>query len=235
MATRKKNGHTHPHEEPRLPVPVPKPKSRARTAETEGSDGATPGPRTRRGAVERRVHETECSVALDLDGDGRALVHTPLPYFNAILESLAKHSLFDLRIDASGDIDAHAQVIVESVGLCLGRALLEALGDRAGLARLGERTAPVGESRVRCVVDLSDRPSYVLEGPAPTGFVGAFDVELCDTFLRALAMEGRLALHVIVERGGPRHQVVEATFTALARALEQATVIDPRRVPTLKN
>lgn len=230
MATRKKNGHTQPHEEPRLPVPVPKPRSRARTAEPDSGNGDTPGPRTRRGAVERRVQETEVSLALDLDGDGRAHVHTPLPYFNAILEALAKHSLFDLRIDASGDIDAHAQIIVESVGSCLGRALLEALGDRAGLSRLGERTVPVGESRVRCVVDLSDRPAYVLEGGGPTGYVGSFDVELCDTFLRAFALEGRLALHVIVERAGPRHQVVEATFLALARALEQATVVDERRV-----
>lgn len=232
MATRKKNGHTLPHEEPRLPVPVPKPKSRAHPPEPPSAE---PAPRTRRGAVERRTPEAEVSVALDLDGEGHALVRTPLPYFNALLELLAKHGMFDLRIDASGDVDARGQDMVESVGLCLGRALVEAVGDRAGLVRLGERTVPLGDARVRCVVDVSDRPAFVLEGALPTGHVGSFDVELCAPFLRALATEGRLALHVIVERGGPRHHVAEACFLALARALEQATVVDTRRAPTLKN
>lgn len=232
MAIRKKNGHTEPHEEPRLPVPVPKPRSRARAAEPESGEPAQPGPRTRRGAFERRTPETEVSIALDLDGDGRAHVHTPLPYFNALLESLAKHSLFDVRIEASGDIDAHGQDIVVNVGQCLGRALQEALGDRVGLVRFGERTVLAADARVRCVVELSDRPGFVIEGPKPTGYVGSFDVELLEPFLEAFATEGRFGLHVVVERGSSRSRVVEACFTALARALEQATVVDQRRVPS---
>lgn len=235
MATRKKNGHTSPHDEPRLPVPVARPKSRARPGEPEPGEAPAPQPRARRGAVERRTAETEVSLALDLDGEGRAHVHTPIPFFNLLLESLAKHSLFDLRIDASGDLDAHAQDIVENVGSCLGRALLEAVGDRAGLSRFGERTVPAGEARVRCVTDLGDRPGFVLEGSWPSGYVGSFDGELCAVFLRALAHEGRLDLHVVVERSGQRHQVAEACFAALARALEQATLVEPRRAPSLKN
>lgn len=227
MATKKKNGHTPPTEEPRLPVPVPRPKSRARAAETPATP--SPAPRARRGAVERRIPETEVSVALDLDGEGRAHVHTPLAYLDGLLELLAKHALFDVRVDASGDVDAHAYAIVESIGYCLGRALLEAVGDRAGLVRLGERTAPSADARVRCAVDLGDRPAIAVEGAPLTGHVGSFDAALVPVLLQAIALEGRLALHVVVERAGHPHTTLEALFTALGRALEQATLVDARR------
>lgn len=214
------NGHVGPKDEPKLPVPIRKP--------TAGS-GPERAPKPRRATVQRRTRETDITLALDLDGTGRAQVETPLPFFGHMLESLAKHSLIDLRIDARGDVEVDPHHTVEDVGICFGRALHEAIGDRIGMMRYGEATLPFDEALVRCFVDLGGRPSFVWKVAIPPGRIGTFDVELAEVFFSAVAAEGRMNLHLILEYGHNRHHIVEGCFKSLARALERAVMIDPRR------
>ena len=165
-------------------------------------------PRARRGTVTRRTKETDVSVAL---------------------EALAKHSLIDLQVRASGDIEVDAHHTVEDVALCIGRALVEAIGDRAGMTRYGEATLPFDETLVRCYVDLCGRPAFVYRVEIAPGRVGTFDAELCEVFFSALANEGRMNLHLVKEYGTNRHHIIEGCFKSLARALERAIFVDPRR------
>ncbi len=221
------NGHVEPEDEPQLPVPVAK----------RREDPRPGSPRSRRGAVERRTSETEVSLALDLDGVGRARIETPIPFFSHLLESLAKHSLIDLEVHARGDVEVDPHHLVEDVGLCFGRALLEAIGDRQGIQRYGEATLPFDEALVRCYVDLSGRPAFVYKVDVLPGRIGSFDVELAEVFHGAVASEGRMNLHLILEYGKNRHHVVEGGVKALARALKSAIAIDPRRaseIPSTK-
>jgi imidazoleglycerol-phosphate dehydratase len=179
--------------------------------------------------VQRRTRETDVSIAIDLDGTGRAHVETPIPFFSHMLESLAKHSLIDLRVDARGDVEVDPHHTVEDVGICFGRAIHEAIGDRAGMMRFGEATLPFDEALIRCYVDLGGRSSFVYRVEVPSGRIGTFDVELAEVFFSALAQEGRMNLHLILEYGKNRHHIVEGCFKSLARALERAVSIDPRR------
>lgn len=213
-----------PKEEPKLPVPIRRPSSQGPAA-----DGAPSSPRIRRATVQRRTKETDISLALDLDGSGRAHVDTPLPFLSHMLDSLARHSLFDLRVSASGDVDVDPHHLVEDVGLCLGRALLQAIGDRLGMMRFGEATLPFDEALVRCYVDLGGRPAFVYKVEVAPGRIGTFDVELAEVFFSAVASEARMNLHLILEYGKNRHHIVEGCFKSFARALERAVLIDPRR------
>ena len=146
-----------------------------------------------------------------------------------MLEALAKHSLIDLQVRASGDIEVDAHHTVEDVALCIGRALVEAIGDRAGMTRYGEATLPFDETLVRCYVDLCGRPAFVYRVEIAPGRVGTFDAELCEVFFSALANEGRMNLHLVKEYGTNRHHIIEGCFKSLARALERAIFVDPRR------
>lgn len=225
MATRrkKKNGHVAPADEPKLPARISKRKGTNKDA--------------RRASVQRRTRETDVSVVLDLDGRGRSEIDTRLPFFDHMLQALAKHSLIDLSVHARGDIEVDPHHTVEDVGLCIGRALVDAIGDRAGMVRYGEATLPFDEALVRCYVDLCGRPAFVYRVDIVPGRVGTFDAELGEVFFGAVANEGRMNLHLIAEYGTNRHHLLEGCFKSFARALEQALQIDPRRemdVPSTK-
>lgn len=220
MAGKKRNGHVDAREEPRLPVPL---------ARKKPPEADAPSPRVRRGAVERRTAETSVSVVVDLDGEGRARIDTQLPFLNHMLEALSKHSLVDLSVEGRGDVEVDPHHLVEDVGLCLGRALVEAVGDRIGMRRYGEATLPFDEALVRCHLDLGGRAAFVYKVPITPGRIGSFDVELCEVFFRAVAHEGRMNLHLVAEYGENRHHLVEGCFKSFARALERAVSLDPRR------
>ena len=225
-APRRKNGRVAEKDTPKLPV-------RLKTARQSGTEEHTP----RRGTVTRKTRETEVSVALELDGQGRSSIDTGLPFFDHVLESLAKHSLIDLRVKARGDLEVDPHHTVEDVGLCIGRALVEAVGNREGMIRFGQSAIPFDEALIRCHVDLGGRSSFVYRVDIPAGRVGSFDVELAEVFFSALAQEGRMNLHLITEYGNNRHHLIEGCFKACARALEQAVVIDPKRhsmIPSTK-
>ena len=191
---------------------------------------------TRTAQIERKTAETEIHVSLGLDGDGAGERATGVGFFDHMLDLLARHGHFDLVVEARGDLDTGAHHTVEDVGICLGQALDEALGDRAGIARFGHATIPMDEARASCAIDVSGRGLCAFEAALPPGAIGNFDHELLEEFLRALATNAKLTLHLTVERGNNSHHVIEASFKALARALRAATAIDAAEhgVPSTK-
>jgi imidazoleglycerol-phosphate dehydratase len=191
---------------------------------------------TRSAQIDRRTAETEIHVSLGLDGEGAGDRATGVGFFDHMLDLLARHGHLDLVIRATGDLDTGAHHTVEDVGICLGQALDGALGDRAGIARFGQATIPMDEARASCAIDVSGRGLCVFEAELPPGAIGNFDHELVEEFLRALAMNAKLTLHLTVERGTNAHHVIEASFKALARALRAATALDAgeRGVPSTK-
>jgi imidazoleglycerol-phosphate dehydratase len=182
----------------------------------------------RSATVTRRTKETDIRVEVKLDGQGRYDVKTGIPFLDHMLEILARHGLFDLTVRASGDLDVDHHHTVEDVGLVLGQALRDALGDKAGIRRFGEATVPLDEALVSTVVDLSGRPFLAYEVKIKQAKIGAFDVELIHDFLLALANQVGMNLHVRMAAGRNPHHIVEATFKSLARALDVATQRDPR-------
>jgi imidazoleglycerol-phosphate dehydratase len=194
-------------------------------------------PRT--GERERRTRETEISVRVELDGTGEAEAATGIGFFDHMLDALARHGMFDLRVHCEGDLHIDGHHTVEDVGIALGGAFLDALGDKRGIARYADATVPLDEALVRAVVDVSGRPFLHFDVPLPPdqGRIGDFDAALSAEFWRAFAMEARITLHLDGIRGDNAHHVVEATFKAAARALDAATRIDARRadvVPSTK-
>ena len=192
---------------------------------------------TRCGVAERKTKETHVSVRLTLDGSGRAQVNTGVGFFDHMLEALARHALLDLEIQATGDLHVDAHHTVEDVGIVLGQALAQALGDRRGIRRYGEATVPLDDALARVVVDVSGRPYLAYHAEPPTWQkLGDYDVALTPEFFRALATHGGLTLHVDLLRGQNAHHVVEAVFKAAARALGEATSLDSRvgDVPSTK-
>ncbi|HEV2148111.1 MAG TPA: imidazoleglycerol-phosphate dehydratase HisB [Longimicrobiaceae bacterium] len=187
----------------------------------------------------RRTRETEISVRIDLDGTGSAEVETGIGFFDHMLDALARHGTFDLAVRCRGDLHIDGHHTVEDVGIVLGGAFLDALGDKAGIARYADATVPLDEALVRAVVDVSGRPFLHFDVPVPAGQdrIGDFDAALSAEFWRAFAMEARVTMHLDGVRGDNAHHVVETTFKAAARALDAATRIDPRRagvVPSTK-
>jgi imidazoleglycerol-phosphate dehydratase len=187
----------------------------------------------RRADVVRRTNETEIELALDVDGRGRYEIETGIPFLNHMLELFARHGFFDLRVKARGDIEVDYHHTVEDVGLCLGQALKEALGDKAGIRRFGEATVPLDEALVQTVVDLSGRPFFVYDVTIAQQKIGQFDVELIHDFLLALVNQAGMNLHVRMLSGRNPHHIVEATFKGLARALDAATQRESRLVGVL--
>jgi imidazoleglycerol-phosphate dehydratase len=181
---------------------------------------------TRTATIERKTAETEIHLSLGLDGDGAGERATGVGFFDHMLDLLARHGHFDLAVRARGDLDTGAHHTVEDVGICLGQALDEALGDRAGITRFGQATIPMDEARASCAIDVSGRGLCAFEAALPPGAIGNFDHELVEEFLRALAMNAKLTLHLTVERGTNAHHMIEASFKALARALRAATALD---------
>jgi len=178
--------------------------------------------------TERKTKETEIVAELNLDGGGNAEVETGIPFFNHMLEIFTRHSLFDVKLRAKGDIEVDYHHTVEDVGLTLGQAIKEALGDKQGISRFGEATVPLDEALANVVVDLSGRPYLAYNVKIRTGRVGDFDTDLPHEFFQALANQLGMNLHINVSAGDNPHHIIEACFKATARALGQATRMDPR-------
>ena len=185
-------------------------------------------PKGRVATVARKTKETDIRLELHLDGDGRSTVTTGIPFLDHMLELFAKHGLFDVTIQARGDLEVDYHHTVEDVGLVLGQALRDALGDKAGIRRFGEATVPLDEALVQTVVDLSGRPFLAYDVRIKQAKIGSFDVELIHDFLLALVNQAGMNLHVRMLSGRNPHHIVEATFKGLARALDVATQRDPR-------
>lgn len=186
--------------------------------------------------VDRKTNETAISLELAVDGEGRADLHTGIPFMTHMLELLTKHGQFDLTVQADGDTEVDDHHTTEDIGICLGEALRESLGDKCGIKRYGNAFVPMDDALAQVIVDLSDRPHFELRGGFPAEKVGTFDVELVEEFLWKLALEARMNLHVIVHYGRNTHHMIEAVFKALGRALDEATLVDPRvkGVPSTK-
>jgi imidazoleglycerol-phosphate dehydratase len=184
--------------------------------------------RTRKASLERKTRETEIRLDLDLDGSGEYDVATGIPFFDHMLESLAKHALFDLHLRAKGDLEIDLHHTVEDVGIALGSALREALGEARGIRRYGSQVLPMADAKVEVSVDVSNRAFLVYQVELSNDRIGGFDVSLVEDFLYAFAQNGGLDLHVERRYGRSPHHVVEAVFKGLARALRTALEIDPR-------
>jgi imidazoleglycerol-phosphate dehydratase len=182
----------------------------------------------RRAKVERKTRETDITVELNVDGRGESKVETGIPFLNHMLESFARHGFFDLQVSARGDLDVDQHHTVEDVGLTLGQAFREALGDKEGMRRFGEATCPLDEALVNVVVDVSGRPFVSDHLRIKQPRVGSFDTELVHDFLLAFANQLGMNLHVNMLQGRNPHHIIEACFKAFARAMDQATQLDPR-------
>ncbi|HUE29095.1 MAG TPA: imidazoleglycerol-phosphate dehydratase HisB [Solirubrobacteraceae bacterium] len=191
---------------------------------------------TRTAQIERKTAETEVTVNLALDGSGQGERETGVGFLDHMLDLLARHGHLDLDVRASGDLETGAHHTVEDVGICIGQALDAALGDRGGISRYGDATVPMDEARAVCAIDISGRGLLVFVASLPPGSIGTFDYELVEEFFRAVAMNAKLTLHVVVETGTNAHHVIEAMFKATARALRAAVALDPseRGVPSTK-
>jgi imidazoleglycerol-phosphate dehydratase len=184
----------------------------------------------RTAVVARKTAETDIRLSLGIDGRGHYSVETGIAFLDHMLELFSKHGFFDLTVRASGDLEVDYHHTVEDVGLALGQAIREALGDKAGIRRFGEASVPLDEALVTTVVDLSGRPFFVYAVKIKQAKIGAFDVELVHDFLLALANQAGMNLHVRMASGRNPHHIVEATFKSLARALDLATQRDARVV-----
>jgi imidazoleglycerol-phosphate dehydratase len=192
---------------------------------------------SREAVVERNTSETSIRTRLNLDGKGVSKIHSGIPFFDHMLTLFARHALFDLDLDAKGDIDVDFHHTVEDVGITLGQALIRALGDKAGIKRYGYYYVPMDEALVRAVVDLGGRPYLAYNPPSSVEAIGGtFSFQLVEEFLRAVAVNGAMNLHVDILAGRDAHHMAEGVFKALARALDVATQVDPRveGVPSTK-
>jgi imidazoleglycerol-phosphate dehydratase len=190
----------------------------------------------RNATIRRDTAETKIQLALDLDGVGQATLATGIGFFDHMLTLLAKHSLIDLTVEAKGDLHVDAHHTVEDIGICFGKALVQALGDKAGIRRYGSATVPMDETLVTAAVDLSGRPFCVWKAELPSEMLGSFNAPLAEEFWRAVASSAAMNLHVICHHGRNAHHIVEAVFKSCARALRQAVEIDPRMpgIPSTK-
>lgn len=187
----------------------------------------------RTGADERTTAETQVRVRIDLDGTGEAHIKTGIGMFDHLLDQIARHSLIDIDVEATGDLHVDAHHAVEDVGICLGRALKTALGERRGILRMADRTVPMDESLVQVALDLSGRPFAVIDLHFHHQYVGTLATELIEHYLISFAFEARLSLHVRELAGKNDHHRAEAAFKALALALRDAVAIDPRRLDSV--
>lgn len=191
---------------------------------------------TRTSTIKRDTAETQISLTLDLDGTGKADIQTGVGFLDHMLTLLAKHGLFDLTVRASGDLHVDAHHTVEDVGICFGKALTEALGDKAGIRRYGNMTLPMDEALLSATLDLSGRAYFVWRGELPRELLGNYNSELTQDFWQAVATHGLMNLHIECHYGRNTHHLIEGTFKAFARALRQAIENDPRMtgVPSTK-
>ena len=182
----------------------------------------------RKATVKRKTKETDIAVNLDIDGSGQAAIETGIPFFNHMLDAFSRHGFFNVDIKAKGDLEVDLHHTVEDVGLALGQAFKDALGDKHGIRRFGEASCPLDETLAKVVVDLSGRPYLSYNVKIRPGRVGDFDTDLPHEFFAAFANQLGMNLHIDVPRGENPHHIIEACFKAFARALDFATQIDPR-------
>ncbi len=190
----------------------------------------------RKASVARKTRETDITLDLNLDGSGVYSIRTGLPFFNHMLELFAKHALLDLKIRAKGDLDVDYHHTVEDIGICLGKAVAEALGDRKGIVRYGWALLPMDDALSQVAVDLGGRPYLVFRMDVRRKRIGTFDLQLIPEFLRAFCTEGRFNLHATQVYGDETHHAYESVFKGLARALRMAVARDPREtgIPSSK-
>jgi len=186
--------------------------------------------------IERKTGESKISVTVNLDGTGKTEIDTPLGFLKHMLSQIARHGLIDLKVTANGDLETGTHHTVEDTAIVLGRAIDQALGDRKGIVRMADRTCPLDESLTHAVLDLSGR-GYAVINMGIDNNVGEFPADLARHFFEAMAVEGRFCLHIRVLSGLNEHHVIESAFKAFARALRDASAIDPRNpegVPSTK-
>ncbi|HEX2769089.1 MAG TPA: imidazoleglycerol-phosphate dehydratase HisB [Geobacteraceae bacterium] len=183
---------------------------------------------SRKASIERITKETQIRLSLDLDGKGKARICTSVPFLDHMLDLFTRHGLFDIEVEAKGDIDIDFHHTVEDIGIVLGTAFREALGDKKGIRRYGQATVPMDETLAAVAVDLSGRPYMVYNVKIPKVKIGEFDVELVREFFQAFVNNCSANLHINVMYGENVHHILEACFKAAARALDQATQADPR-------
>lgn len=190
----------------------------------------------RTASIARNTNETQIQLSLGIDGAGDVQLDTEVGFLNHMLDLFAKHGQFDLNVKANGDSHIDDHHTVEDIGIVLGQAVREALGDKRGIKRYANAFVPMDEALAQVVIDISNRPHLEFRAAFPTATVGTFDVQLVHEFLWKLALEARITLHVIVHYGANTHHMIEAIFKALGRALDEATTIDPRvkGVPSTK-
>ena len=176
----------------------------------------------------RKTKETDISLHLNLDGTGSSSINTGIGFFDHMLDGFARHGLFDLKVNVAGDLAVDCHHTIEDTGIVLGNAIKEAVGDKKGLRRYGSCILPMDETLVLCAVDLSGRPYLVFDGEFTTDRVGYMDTEMVKEFFYAISYTAGMNLHIRVLSSGNNHHMIEAMFKAFAKALDQATVIDPR-------
>lgn len=191
----------------------------------------------RKASISRDTNETRIAVSVNLDGTGQSDIQTGVGFFDHMLDQLARHSMIDITVKATGDLHIDDHHTVEDCGIALGQALVQALGDKRGIRRYGHFLLAMDDAQIRCALDLSARPFLVWNMPFPTDKIGTFDTELVREFFQALSTHGGITLHVDMIHGFNSHHIAEAGFKAVARALREAVEPDPRRagvIPSTK-
>ena len=190
----------------------------------------------RKASLRRDTAETKIALEVNLDGTGTSEIATGVAFFDHMLTLFARHGFFDLKVKATGDLDVDHHHTVEDVGICLGRCLNQALGDKKGITRYGHMTLPMEETLVTSAVDLSGRMAFVYRVDFPTEKIGQFDTQLVQEFWTAVSSNALMNLHLLLHHGTNSHHISEAVFKSTARALRMAVTIDPRQqgVPSSK-
>ena len=184
--------------------------------------------KARRAEIERKTAETQISIKLNLDGEGTCDIATGIGFLDHMLTLLAKHSFMDLTVKAKGDLEVDSHHTVEDIGIVLGEALREALGDKAGIHRYGNCFIPMDETLAQVCLDFSGRPFLVFDAEIPKIQLGNYDTEMTEEFFRAVAVHCGLTLHIRILYGSNVHHIIEAIFKAFARAVAEAAAVDPR-------
>ncbi len=182
----------------------------------------------RTATVQRKTGETDITVELNLDGTGKARIETGIGFFDHMLDAFTRHGFFDLTVRAKGDLNVDGHHTVEDVGIVLGQAIAEALGDKTGIRRYGDCILPMDESLALAAVDLCGRPYFVMDADITAPMVGDFDTELVHEFFYAVSYGAMMNLHLRILTGTNAHHMIEAMFKAFSKALDQATAFDPR-------
>lgn len=192
------------------------------------TSGTESGNKQRKAVINRKTNETDISMTLNLDGSGKANIITGIGFFDHMLNSFTRHGLFDMDCNVKGDLYVDTHHSIEDTGIVLGKAIKEAVGDKKSIKRYGSMMLPMDETLVLCALDLSGRPYLVFDGDFSTDRVGYFDTEMVKEFFYAVSYSAEMNLHLKVISGSNNHHIIEAMFKAFAKALDEATIIDPR-------